>query len=61
MTEYGGGFEPLVCKCGSTKFEDHDYLEDNIVMEMDIFCAHCGEYVGHWVTGYFNPEFIFAL
>lgn len=51
---------PKVCPfCGSLKLEtvDHSYME-HILMEYGVRCVECGQYVGYWAHGYFDPIYI---
>ena len=48
---------PLKCrKCGSSHITTgNEYYENYGVIEYDAICVDCGEVVGHWAYGYWNP------
>lgn len=49
-------FEPILCECGSTDFNDK--IQDMInyeVTEKNRYCSKCGKLIGCWCYGYWLP------
>lgn len=52
--------EPIKCEhCDSTDLEDENHIVEELgthcTTEYDKICKSCGETVGHWAYGYWQP------